>query len=79
MDSIPGSGRAAGIGDGNPLQHSCLENPMDRGAWWVTVCGVKGSQTGLKRLSTTHSCLFSLQFSLENKHRLASLTHERRH
>ena len=34
---IPGSGRSPGGGDGNPLQYSCLENPMDRGAWWATV------------------------------------------
>ena len=33
---IPGSGRSPGGGQGNPLQHSCLENPMDRGAWWAT-------------------------------------------
>ena len=34
---IPGSGRSSGEGNSNPLQHSCLENPMDRGAWWATV------------------------------------------
>ena len=34
---IPGSGRFPGGGNSNPLQYSCLENPMDRGAWWVTV------------------------------------------
>ena len=34
---IPGSGRSLGGGNGNPLQYSCLENPMDRGAWWATV------------------------------------------
>ena len=34
---IPGSGRSPGKGNGNPLQYSCLENPMDRGAWWVTI------------------------------------------
>ena len=39
----------------NPLQHSCLENPMDRGAWWSTVHGVLQSQTGLKQLSM-HTC-----------------------
>ena len=37
---IPGSGRSPGKGNGNPLQYSCLENPMDRGAWQTTVCGV---------------------------------------
>ena len=35
--SIPGSGRSPGEGNGNPLQYSCLENPMDGGAWWATV------------------------------------------
>ena len=34
---IPGWGRSLGKGNGNPLQYSCLENPMDRGAWWATV------------------------------------------
>ena len=37
VDSIPGSGRLPGVGNGTPLQNSCLENPMDRGAWWATV------------------------------------------
>ena len=40
LDSIPGSGRSPEKGNGNPLQYFCLENPMDRGAWQVTVCGV---------------------------------------
>ena len=38
--SIPGLGRYPGEGNGNPLQYSCLENPMDGGAWWATVHGV---------------------------------------
>ena len=38
--SIPGSGRSLGVGNSNPLQFSCLENPMDGGAWWATVHGV---------------------------------------
>ena len=50
--SIPGSGRSPGEGNGNPLQYSCLENPMDREAWWATVHGVAKSQTQLKQLST---------------------------
>ena len=45
--SIPGSGRAPGEGNGNPLQYSCLENFMDRGAWWATVQGVAKSWTQL--------------------------------
>ena len=40
MGSIPGLGRSPGGGHGNPLQYSCLENPMDRAAWWATVHGV---------------------------------------
>ena len=40
MGSIPGLGRSPGEGNGNPLQYSCLENPMDRVAWWATVHGV---------------------------------------
>ena len=39
--SIPGSGRSPGEGNGNPLHYSCLENPMDRGAWWTTYVGSK--------------------------------------
>ena len=38
---IPGSGRTLGGGHGNPLQYSCLENPMDRGAWQATIHGVR--------------------------------------
>ena len=45
--SIPGSGRSPGGGHGNPLQYSCLENPMDRGAWWATVHWVAKCQTRL--------------------------------
>ena len=46
--SIPGSGRSAGGGHGNPLQYSCLENPMDRGAWQAAVHRVTKSWPGLK-------------------------------
>ena len=45
--SIPGSGRSPGEGNGYPLQDSCLENSMDRGAWWATLHGVAKSQTQL--------------------------------
>ena len=40
IGSLPGLGRSPGEGNGNPLQYSCLENPMDRGVWWATVHGV---------------------------------------
>ena len=46
---IPGSGRSPGGGNGNPLQYSCLENPMDRGAWQVTAHGVAKSRARLSR------------------------------
>ena len=45
--SIPGSGRSPGEGNGNPLQYSCLENPMDWGAWWAAVHRVTKSRTRL--------------------------------
>ena len=45
LDSIPGLGRSPGGGHGNPLQYSCLENSMARGAWWAIVQGVAKSQT----------------------------------
>ena len=44
VGSIPGSGRSLGGGHGNPLQYSCLEKPMDTGAWWATVRRVTKSQ-----------------------------------
>ena len=49
--SIPGSGRSPGGGHGNPLQYSCLENPVDRGAWPATLPSIANSRTRLKRLS----------------------------
>ena len=45
VGSIPGLGRSPGGGLSNPLQYSCLKNPMDRGAWWATVHGVTKSWT----------------------------------
>ena len=45
---IPGSGRSPGEGNGYPLQYSCLENPLDKGAWWATTHGVAKSQTQLR-------------------------------
>ena len=51
--SIPGSGRSPGEGNGNPLQYSCLENPMDGGAWKAAVHGVMKSQTRLSNFTFT--------------------------
>ena len=47
LGSIPGSGRCPGEGNGNPLQYSCLESPMDGGSWWAAVQGVSKSWTRL--------------------------------
>ena len=52
--SIPGLGRSPEGGNGNPLQYSCLENVMDRGAWWATVHGVTESQTQLSMHADMH-------------------------
>ena len=46
-DSHPGSGRSPGVGNGNPLQYSCLKNPMEKGVWWTTVYRVAKSWTWL--------------------------------
>ena len=57
----PWSGRSPGGGPGNPLQYSCLENSLDRGAWWATLNEVKKSQTHVHNvLFSTHSHMFSL-------------------
>ena len=48
MGSIPGSGRSLGVGNGNPLQYSCLETSMDLGAWQATVHGIAESWTQLR-------------------------------
>ena len=56
-----------GEGNGNPLQYSCLENPMDRGAWWATVHGVAKSQTRLSHFTSLHftlACRSGLQKTL---------------
>ena len=65
MSLIPGSERSPGEGNGNPLQYSCLGNPMDLGAWWATVHGVAQNQTQLKWLSiyACMSCLYILDIN----------------
>ena len=63
--SIPGSGRSSGEGIGNPLQYSCLENPMDGGAWWAAVHVVAKNWTRLNDftftliLSSMRKCVFT--------------------
>ena len=66
VSSIPGLGRSPGGGQGNPLQYSCLENPMDRGDWWVVVHGVTKSWTRPKQFSMhvgMHACNTDLRNS----------------
>ena len=55
VGSIPGLGRPSGIGNDNPLQYSCLGNPMDKRAWQTTVQGVAKSQTQLGTHTHTHT------------------------
>ena len=75
LGSMPGLGRSLGEGNGNPLQYSCLENPMDRGAWWAVVPGVTKSQTRLmdkhfhfqvKKIGHTKD--YILYYSISNKY-----------
>ena len=60
LGSIPGSGRAPGGGHGNPLQYSCLENPMDRGALRATICGI--AESDMTKHSTAQHCINSIHF-----------------
>ena len=68
LDLIPGSGKSPGEGNGNPLQYSCLENPIDRGAWQATVHGVArvghNLVTKLHNLILLHLFHFTLHHSL---------------
>ena len=74
MSSIPGRGRSPGGGHSNPLQYPCLENPVDRGAWWAIVHGVtKGRGRSVKTHTHTHTHThtrdwFMFQPSSDEKH-----------
>ena len=61
---IPELGRSPGEGNDNPLQYSCLENPMDRGAWWATIHGVTKSRTRLSDFTFTFILLAYFQSSI---------------
>ena len=67
---MPGSGRSPGEGNGYPFQYSCLENPMDRGAWWATVHGVAESRIGLRDFTFT-SLSFSLHLTINPEKAMA--------
>ena len=60
VDTIPGLGRSPGEGNGNPLQYSCLGNPTDRGAWWVTVHGVTKELEVTQQLNGNDNVLTNL-------------------
>ena len=60
IGSIPESGRSPGEGNGNPLQYSCLGNPVDRGVRWATVHGVTKSRTQLETKPQQHSQYYSI-------------------
>ena len=62
--SIPELGRSIGEGNGNPLQCSCLENPMDRGAWWAAVHGVAKSRVQLSTHTFIYVFIFMMQTDL---------------
>ena len=66
LGSISGSGRSSGEGNDYPLQYSCLENPMDGGAWWATVHGVTNSRTQLSNFTSLHFLLLRLCIGLNN-------------
>ena len=72
---IPGSGRSSGEGNGNPLQYSCLENPMDRGAWWAIVHWVPKSRTRLSNFTEVigeSSVLWALFLRFVRQHQINS-------
>ena len=60
MGSVLGLGRSPGGGNGNPLQYSCLGNPMDRGAWWATVHGVTKELGTTERRYNNSNNIFSI-------------------
>ena len=79
LGSISGMGRFPGGGHGNPLQYSCLENPLDKGVWWATLYKVAKRRTGLKQLSTSSPFLLSRLCSTGSTWKKPSLTMAIRH
>ena len=72
LGSVPGLGRSPGGGNGNPLQYSYLENPMDRGAWWAAAHGVSKSWT---QLSDSHIHSFLIIWSSQKNYWLMQIFH----
>ena len=71
--SVPGLERSPGVGSGNPLWYSCLENPMDRGAWWATIHGVAELDT---TEATEHACMLPLKSGIVHQMRIPFKTAE---
>ena len=70
LGSIPGLGRSAGEGNGDPFQYSCLENPVDGGAWLATVQGVEKSRTRLSNFTFTFNWVLGSTKKGSSCHRL---------
>ena len=77
--SFPGLGRSQAEGNGNPLQYSCLENPMDRGAWEATVHGVAKSRTQLSDFTLTLNFQNTCEASTSNSQNHSRELHSRHH
>ena len=74
LDLTPGSGRSPGGGNGNPLQYSCLGNPMDRGAWQATVHGVAGLDRTEQLTIVNKTLLVKLTTTTKSKQKQNSLS-----
>ena len=79
VSSIPGSGRSPGGGHGHPLQYSCLENPLDRGAWWAIVYGVAKKRTRLRDCAPYYRAFGLLTVSWKSLSLSVFLTHTHTH
>ena len=66
VSSIPELGRSSGVGNGNPLQYSCLKNSVDRGAWWAKVQGIAKSQMELSARIHTNTPISHIKLYPEN-------------
>ena len=73
--SIPGLGRYPGVGDGNPFQYSCLENSLDRGAWWATVHGLIESFTRLSTAEPSRLLIWWVWYHLAHNEQLQPRGH----
>ena len=73
--SIPGLGRYPGVGDGNPFQYSCMENSLDRGAWWATVHGLIESFTRLSTAEPSRLLIWWVWYHLAHNEQLQPRGH----